>query len=215
MKKIIVLIMVIVLALCVTACTDNKPSNETPNQSDTPSTSTSSNKNDNNKNNNTAKLTNTYKVPGKSIYIDVPNYQEMEKGYTELFIVHGEKYVAITANKGGDVASLNAAHEGAIDKFITNIQNYSYVNKLNSKTTSTETINGIEVLKYEGTLECALDYNNRDNSYEAYAIGYSFVLDEVPCTIIGSVINESQDKELINEIKTNVEAMIQTLRSEK
>ena len=155
-------------------------------------------------------LSSSYKVPGKNIVVDVPDYQEMEKGYTELFILHGERYVAVTANKAEDATSLADAHEKSFEKFKENIQNYSYVNSINIKNDSTETINGVEVYKYEGTLNCG-----HDTIYDAYVIGYSFIMDNTPCTITGSVINQSQPQEQIDEIKDIVEAMIQSLRSER
>ena len=51
-----------------------------------------------NTNNNTdsSLLSGTYKVPLKNIYVDVPNYQEIEQAFTEFFIVHYSKYVAFT-----------------------------------------------------------------------------------------------------------------------
>lgn len=33
----------------------------------------------------------TYNVPLRNIYVDVPNYQEIEEGYTRVFIVHEKK----------------------------------------------------------------------------------------------------------------------------
>ncbi len=157
----------------------------------------------------------SYKVPGKNIVIDVPSYQEMEKGFTQLYILHGERYVAVTAEVNATVQTLNEAHDVAFAFFKEAIQNYSYVNSLNVILDSTESINGIEVYKYEGTLSCALDYSNRDNAYDAYVIGYSFIMDGVPCTITGSVIDQDQEQDMIDEMKATVEAMIKTLRSER
>lgn len=151
-----------------------------------------------------------HKVPGKNIYIDVPNYQEIERGYTRLFIVHDQKYVAVTANKKGDASSLTAAHASAFDKFKQSIQDDSYVNSLNITKESTETINGIEFYKYEGTLNCG-----HDTIYDAYTAGFSFVLDGVACNVTGSVVDQEQPEEMIEEIRSVVEAMIPTVRSEK
>ena len=165
----------------------------------------------------------TYKVPGKNIYVDVPNWQEIEKGFTELFILHGIKYVAFTANNNGDTTSLVSAHNSAFEKFKQNIQNYSYVNSLNVTEDKTETINGIEVYKYIGTVNCG-----RDTVYDTFVIGYSFILDGVPCTITGSVIAEDGKiyqmngkqltvdyEEEVIEMTSIVEEMMQTVRTLK
>ncbi len=155
-------------------------------------------------------LGDSYKVPGKNIVVDVPNYHSIEHGFTQLFIVQGEKYIAVTAAEDSTATELSAAHADAFAVFVSNIQSNSLVNSLSVSTDSTEIINGIEVYKYEGTLNCG-----RDTVYDAYAIGYSFIMDGVPCTITGSVINEDQPEDMIAEIKVVVEAMILTLRSER
>lgn len=152
----------------------------------------------------------THKVSGKNIYVDAPNWQEIDKGFTKLYILHGEKYVAITAEKNNTTTDLDKAHEYAFAKFKQNIQNYSYVNSLNVTKNSKETVNGVEVYKYEGTLNCG-----KDTVYDAYVIGYSFIMDGVPCTITGSVVDKTQPDEMIKEVKSTVEAMIKTLRTER
>lgn len=155
-------------------------------------------------------LSSSYKVPGKNIVVNAPDYQAIENGFTKLYILNGERYVAVTADVNTKVNSTKEAHDAAFAFFKNAIQNYSYVNSLNIKKDSTETINGIEVYKYEGTLNCG-----HDTIYDAYVIGYSFIMDNTPCTITGSVINQSQPQEQIDEIKDIVEAMIQSLRSER
>lgn len=217
MKRLLCAVLAVLLLLSMTACGD-KPSNDV----DTPNTESSQTQNkepDNTKveddKNDEVKFTNSYKVPGKKIVVDVPDYQEMERGYTQLYILHGVKYVAVTADDSVTASSIKDAHDKAFAKFKENIQNYSYVNDLKVTADAEETINGIQVYKYEGTLSCALDYANRDNSYDAYVIGYSFIMDGVPCTITGSVIDQAQSQDMIDEIKATVEAMIKTLRSER
>lgn len=155
-------------------------------------------------------LSDSYKVPGKNIVVDVPDYQPMEKGFTKLYILHGVKYVAVTANKSETETELMKAHEVAFEKFKENIQNYSYVNSISIKNERKDNVNGVEVYRYEGTLNCG-----RDTVYDAYVVGYSFIMDGVPCTITGSVIEQSQSDEMISEIRDTVDAMIKTLRSSK
>ncbi len=218
MKKLLCLITAIFLLLSMTACGNStQEENNNPSTDNSQSQTSNSEETNNEKDDDSNKITFTYsyKVPGKKIVIDVPNYQEMEKGFTQLYILHGVKYVAVTADNSVTVSSIKDAHDKAFAKFKENIQNYSYVNNLKVTTDAEETINGIQVYKYEGTLSCALDYSNRDNSYDAYVIGYSFIMDGVPCTITGSVIDQAQSKDMIAEMKTTVEAMIKTLRSER
>lgn len=66
--------------------------------------------------------------------------------------------------------------------------------------------------KYEGKLNCALGYSNREKSYDAYVVGYSFIYDNTQCTITGSIINKEQNQDEITNMKNTVEAMIKSLR---
>ena len=212
MKKCLCIFLVICGLLSMTACTASESETNMPSADVSVTSTTAVSNNDSDIE---VELAQTYKVPGKNIVIDVPNYQEIEQGYTQLYILHGIKYVAVTAAKKSTATELSAAHADAFTKFKENIQNYSYVNDLTVASDSVESINGIEMYKYEGTLNCALDYSNRDYSYDAYVIGYSFIMDGVPCTVTGSVIDQEQPEYMIAEMKTTVEAMIQTLRAER
>ena len=213
MKRLLSLIIAMFMMLTMVACgNQSDEGGETPNvdNSQTQSQTENDTTKDEPSNDNKVTLAYAYKVSGKNIVVDVPNYQEINKGFTQLYIMHGQKYVAITAAKNSSATDLNTAHDDAFAKFKENIQNYSYVNSLTVKNDSTETVNGVEVYKYEGTVNCG-----KDTVYDAYVIGYSFIMDGVPCTITGFVIDQAQSQDMIDEIKATVEAMIKTLRSER
>ena len=166
-----------------------------------------------NTNNNTdsSLLSGTYKVPLKNIYVDVPNYQEIEQAFTELFIVHDSKYVAFTSAKMSTANNTKEAHKVAFEEFIPNMQNYEGgINSINITKSEEIKVNGIDVYSFEGTINYGTD-----TKFDGYAKGYSFVLDGVPCEIIGSVIDKKQDPATIKEISSVVDAMIKTLRTEE
>ena len=71
------------------------------------------------------------------------------------------------------------------------------------------TINGIDMYLFEGTINYGTD-----TKFDGYAKGCAFVLDGIPCEIVGSVIDKSQSQELIDEISEIVDEMTQTVRSE-
>lgn len=152
----------------------------------------------------------THKVPGKAIVIDAPNYQNVELGYTELYIIHERKYVSFTYDKKSNAETLKEAHEVAYQKFLQNVDNYSF-GELTVTKEEYVTINGIDMYRYEGTVKEGYE----GEKYDCYALGYSFIMDGVPCTVGGAVIEEAQSEELIKEIHDTVEAMIRTLRSER
>lgn len=152
----------------------------------------------------------THKVPGKKIVIDAPNYQNIELGYTELYIIHESKYVSFTFSDAEDDMDLKDAHRIAYDKFLQNMDNYSF-GELTISKEEYVTINGVDMYRYEGTIKEGYG----DNQYDCYALGYSFIMDGVPCTVGGAVLEEAQSDEVIKEIHDTVEAMIRTLRTER
>ncbi len=168
-------------------------------------------KDDINNNANSTLLSGTYKVPLKNIYVDVPNYQEIEQAFTELFIVHDSKYVAFTSAKMSNANNTKEAHKVAFKDFTINMQNYEGgINSINITKSEEIKVNGIDVYSFEGTINYGTD-----TKFDGYAKGYSFILDGVPCEIIGSVIDKKQDPSTIKEISSVVDAMIKTLRTEE
>ena len=156
-------------------------------------------------------LSGTYNAPMQDIYVDVPNWQEIEQAYTELFIIHDSKYVAFTGAYSDVAEDAKDAHDKAFKEFIVNMQNYEGgVNSINITKEETTTINGLEVYSFEGTINYGVE-----NIYEGYAKGYSFIMDGVPCEIIGSVTEDSQSAELIDEISEVVDQMMNSVRSEQ
>ena len=90
-------------------------------------------------------MTGTYKVPLKNIYVDVPSYKEhykeLEKGYTELFIIHDSRYVSFTSARLSKANSSKEAHKVAFEEMIPNMQDYE------------GGINGINITKDEENLK--------------------------------------------------------------
>lgn len=158
-----------------------------------------------------AALPNTYKVPGKEIYVNGPNYQEIEEGYTELFIVHDEKYCAFSSDRKSTADSLLEAHEIAFSKLQKNMANYSGgINSITIDSEEYKTIGSIDTYYFEGSI----NYGSNP-IFDGYAVGYAFILDGIPCEIIGSVIDDEQSSVTIQEIKDNVDAMMQSVRTTK
>lgn len=52
-------------------------------------------------------LTGTFNVPMEDIYVDTPNYHQINQGFTEVFIVPDVKYVTITANVNATTEDLH------------------------------------------------------------------------------------------------------------
>lgn len=213
MKKITVFILGFLMLFVVSACGNRENTQDKAKEDNTNSTEIE-NKNEKSQKKEETKqviLDATFKVPMENIYIDVPDYQEIEQGYTELFIVHESRYVAITPAYDSTATDAKDARNKTFDIFARNMQNYEGgINGIDISVEENKTINGTEVYFFEGTINYGTD-----NIHEGYAIGYSFIVDGIPCQIIGSVIDEEQSTELKEEIKEIVEAMMQSVRSEQ
>ena len=154
-------------------------------------------------------LPNTFKVPSKDVYIDAPNYQEIEEGFTRVFIVHGEKYCTVTSELMETATTLTEAHNLAFSSFKTNMMNYEGgVNSIQINKEEYLTINGIDTYYFEGLINYGIQ-----PVFDGYAVGYAFIIDGVPCEIIGSVIDGEQSSATIQEIKDNVDAMMKSVRT--
>ncbi len=152
-------------------------------------------------------------IVGPEKYIDVPNFQYIEEGYTDVFLLHDIKYVAVTVEKGDEykgITDLKKAHEATFAKFKRNIHAYSMVNSLNVENESIVNINGIDMYRYEGTHHCG-----EEEIYDAYVVGYSFIMEDTPVNICGSVILKDQKEVLKDEMRTFIDEMIQTVRDEE
>lgn len=154
-----------------------------------------------------------YQVPAEKIYVNVPdyNYQEIEQGFTKMFVIGRELNVAITSDDTIKTTTLEQAHKEIFNDYTQNLQNYAKIDELKVKTDETVTINGIEMYKFEGELECHYDTRR----YELYTIGYSFVMDGIPCSIEGTVLNETQPQDMIDNVRDTVNVMAQTVRNTK
>ena len=88
MKKTLTILIALTMLLSVSACGNSEsqqPTDSAISSSQVPQTEGSSETVAQSSN---TKLSGTYKVPLRNIYVDIPNYKELEKAYTELFIVH-------------------------------------------------------------------------------------------------------------------------------
>ena len=201
MKKTLTILIALTMLLSVSACGNSesqKPTDSVISSSQVPQTEGSSETVAQTSN---TKLSGTYKVPLKNIYVDVPNYQE----------IHDSRYVSFTEAKYSEASSPKEAHKVAFKEMIPNMQNYEGgINGITITKDEETTINGIDMYLFEGTINYGTD-----TKFDGYAKGCAFVLDGVPCEIVGSVIDKSQSQELIDEISEIVDEMTQTVRSEE
>lgn len=159
-------------------------------------------------------------IYGKDIHdiiaVDGPAYHQVECGHTQLFNKDRLRYVAVTSARLENAATPEDALSITIETLKTSIDAYAQIKDYVATTETVETINGIEVYKFVGSLTCYLDYyGDKDLIADRFAIGYGFTIGNTPCSIIGFVNTTEQSPEDIAEITAIVEAMIKTVREPK
>ena len=154
-------------------------------------------------------LTNTLQTV-IDIYVNVPDFQHISLGYTQLYKVGGTKYIAVTTAARSTAVSAKDAQPIAFESYKTAMDSNLLPNSMNITSDEELTVNDMEVYRFEGTLNCG-----RDTLRDIYAVGYSFVVDEVPCMILGAVGDDAQSQDVIDEVTAIMDAMIYTVRDEK
>lgn len=155
-------------------------------------------------------LSGTYKVPLQDIYIDTPAYGMIESGYSRLFMVNDIKYTAFTCLYNESGTDAKAAFEITFNKLKDNLHGYHQIQYLNEVEEQNITVNGIDTYRIKGTVKCG-----KENPYDAYIYGYSFVYQGYPCSIVGIVEDRDQLQADIDEITEVVDAMMNSVRSER
>lgn len=148
-------------------------------------------------------------VPTFDIYIRVPNYHPKENGFTFLYSDNDDIIISIEALILDEGTTLEDAQKRNYEYYVVAMGNYAKIDKLTIEKDENVTINGIDMYKFEGKLNCHAETGN----YDLYTIGYTFIMDGIPCCVQGTVYNEDQPEEMINTTRDTVNAMIKTLRS--
>ena len=157
----------------------------------------------------------TYQVPAREIYVDTPAlpYFSSEWGYSELYANGTERGIAITAirNENASGKSAKDVYPLLIEEYLFSMRDYVTADEIVLDSEQVLTINGLEVYRFEGSIKGQF----MSNFYDLYTVGYTFVAQDTPCSIQGSVFYKEQDPDSVKEIQEIVDAMIQTVRVEE
>lgn len=212
MKKFTVIGLCVFMAVSLAACGKNVENSDKNNTTVTETNVQDKNNTKKEEASQTAvNLTKIYRIPAKKIYVNVPDYQEIESGFTKLYVIGRQINIAITADDTIKENALEQAHQAIFKIYVKNMQNYATIDELKIEKDSKVTVNGTEMYKFEGKLACHAETGN----YELYTIGYSFVMDGISCSIEGTVLDESQPEDMINQVRDTVNAMAKTVRNTK
>ena len=120
-------------------------------------------------------------------------------------ICNNQSSIISLVDSDEDSSDAKDSHEKAIKCYIDNIYMEANVKNVIVENDSIETINGIEMYKYEGYAEIELDKGTK----ESYVVGYSFELDGTACTVVGVALDNEQSEEELEKI---IDASILTLK---
>ena len=150
--------------------------------------------------------------------VDGPNWQIVEKGYTDFFNINDRKFIALTTNPD---LSVNKPGE-VLDALLKTFQQCAEtmcgakkVIKYDIKDTKEMTINGTDYVRYQGYI---VGEGSQKKMYNCYFVGYTFIGERngktIPCQMIGAVVSDEQEQSDIDEITKYTDAMVYTIRNE-
>lgn len=155
-------------------------------------------------------LPGTHKVSLRDIYVDIPKYNVIGKGYTEIFMDGETKYITFSCMKDDVAADAKEAFDVVYPKFKINIANQHGIHGEDFTTQELVEINGIEAYKVSGIVDGGVIVIK-----DCYFYGYSFIYDGLPCGIFGVVSDWDQPEEEIESVTAIVDAMMESVRSEQ
>ena len=124
MKKTLTILIALTMLLSVSACGNSESQQPTDSTISSSQVSQTEGSSETVAQSSSTKLSGTYKVPLRNIYVDTPNYQTIEEAYTELFIIHDSRYVAFTSARLSKDDSAKDAHNVAFEELVPNMQDY-------------------------------------------------------------------------------------------
>lgn len=211
MKRIILVSLSLIVAISLVACGNSIENNEQNKVSTTELSGENENDTIKNVTQAVGELTKIYNVPTRNIYMNVPDYQRIESNRSQLFVIGRQINIAVTANWRIQGTTVEQAQEDIFRDYKENLHAWAPIDELKIEQDSKVTINGTEMYKFEGKLACHGEAGN----YELYTIGYSFVMDGIPCSIEGTVLDKSQPQDMIDNVRDTINAMAQTIRNTK
>ncbi len=149
---------------------------------------------------------------GRDVYISTPadrNYTEREKGFVEMFTDYEKRMITIASLRIEKEAeyTLQSVYEKVIEHEKLALSAYWNIGETSYTHQDKMTINGIEMLRCEGMVK-----NDYGGVYDAYIVGYYFLIEDTPCSVIGFVKDKEQPQDIINEVRDYVDAMVKTIK---
>lgn len=216
-KKLISMVFLILVCSCV-ACgakedenvNDKVSSDNSPTATSTPTPITANDDIEDEK----AEEVYTTRAPGQQIFIDYSvTLNRTEEPYATLMYDKKQALVGFTYDVYNEYTGTLEdvlEHLGGHYLNVAHIESSGSLKDSEITVTSSEkvTIAGQESIRFTGIAP-----NN--NGWDCHVYGYTFLINNVPCGVIGIVSVSTQDASLIEEINAQVDTIAATIRTEK
>lgn len=149
------------------------------------------------------------------IVFDRPMYQVVTEGMTDVFNRAGSLFIAysILDEEHPELSAKDVMTSKLNKDFFNATETYypAYDPQLKMDSTEDKTINGVDCMRFEGSVVSEAD----GKEFKNYAVGYTFVKDNIPCLLIGVVVEKDQTQLHKDEVTHNIDEMIKTLRDKR
>lgn len=223
MKKISVLLIACILVAVLAACGDGGTTepNNTSDQSSNVTESSSNIEESSSVSNTVDPVVDEYshyqKIAKHNIYVNYKNGRNDKAG------VNCHRFYGT----GKDIAIFiygDSVYEGALEGVFNQLNNGTIPIKsigytdakfdisgeypIGLTTSENMTINSIDCIQFMGSV-------TDDNGRVCFSYGYTFVVDDTPCMLVGFVFTAEQKSDEIESLKAEIDAMMKTVRTER
>ncbi|OPZ88360.1 MAG: hypothetical protein BWY74_03174 [Firmicutes bacterium ADurb.Bin419] len=230
MKKSISIVILLSLVISLTACGGNK--NETVNTEATkkPAATQKAQEKETEKENTTnqvddpdlAYLSRKYNDPDYNTDINGPNIRSFFESSSQVWTKDSCYFVIFGMYKDYWKEFVNRDAIKTVEDIVPNLkqqiilsshaESYTSIDDVVVTSQKRVTINGIETNRFEGYFDCESDDGTVKNRY---IVGYTFFYNDAPVYLLGSVSDNKQRQEYIDEVTKTVDDMIKTFREGK
>lgn len=157
----------------------------------------------------------TVQIPGKEIYVEfVDTLRLAQEAYTALMYADDDAVVGFFSTREDNYSgSLEDVIDLAKYEFIDDAgpvsSGWIYGAEIEVVSTESVEIAGRESVRFTGTVL-------NDGKWECHVYGYTFIIDGVPCAVIGLISDKNQQtEEMIATIDARVDEIAGTIRTTK
>lgn len=215
MRKFLSVLLVIMLVVSLAACANNNTPDDTnkPTSTNSEEQASTNNETPTSSSNETKENVKTAQIPGREIYVDYStSMRKKDQGNTVLMYKSNDCLVGLSYQKTGFTGTLNDVVDLFKNSFINDAANSSrgdlYGSEISISSSQKTTMANRESIKFTGTVR-------NEDSWDCHVYGYAFIIDNIPCAVIGLVSAQAQDASMISEIDAHVEEIASTIRTTK